>query len=294
MRTTLDCIECLVRQSLRVSRMVTDDGEAHRRIMHRVLAHLSDADLALSPTEISSAIYRIIHEIGGSSDPYRDVKRRFNDLALEMLPALEQRVASAADPWDAAVRLALAGNIIDFGGGRDVDARDVREAVEASLVDPISGMSPAGARAHVDRAGSILYVGDNAGEIVFDRLLVDRIGAERVTFVVRGAPIINDATIEDARAAGLADRVRVIDTGWDGPGAPPHRCGPAFTAALESAALVIAKGQGNYETMSGIARPALFLLRAKCPVVAEHAGVPTGSMLISGRNLDVDSAGFSS
>jgi hypothetical protein len=192
------------------------------------------------------------------------------------------------------VRLALAGNIIDFGGGMGVDARQVRETVEASLVDPISGMSPADARPHVDRAESILYVGDNAGEIVFDRLLVERIGPERITFVVRGLPIINDATMQDARAAGLTDLVRVIDTGWDGPGAPPQRCGPAFTDALEKASLVIAKGQGNYETMSGIARPVLFLLRAKCPVVAEQIGVPRGAMVIGGRNLHVDRTGFSS
>jgi uncharacterized protein with ATP-grasp and redox domains len=285
MHTTLDCLECLVRQSLRVSRMVTDDRGAHQQIMHRVLVHLSNADLSRSPTEISSTISRIIHEVGGSADPYEENKRRFNDLALDMLPGLERRVEAAADPWDAAVRLALAGNIIDFGGGRDVDERDVLETIETSLVDPISGMSPADARLHVDRAESILYVGDNAGEIVFDRLLVERIGPDRITFVVRGSPIINDATISDARAVGLTDLVRVIDTGWDGPGAPPRMCGPAFREALERASLVISKGQGNYETMSGIARPILFLLRAKCPVVADHIGVAHGAMVISGRNL---------
>ena len=293
MHTALDCIECLVRQSLRVSRMVTDDAGAHRRIMHRVLALLSRADLSSSPTEISSKIYGIIHEVGGTADPYLEIKARFNDLALGMLPGLERRVEEAADPWDAAVRLALAGNIIDFGGGRDVDAGQVRATVEASLVDPIHGMSPADARPHVEEAESILLVGDNAGEIVLDRLLVERIGREKVTYVVRGSPIINDATLQDARAAGLTDMVRVIDTGWDGPGAPPHRCGPAFNEALEAASLVIAKGQGNYETMSGIERPALFLLRAKCPVVADHVGVPQGAMVVTGRNLPVDSDGFS-
>jgi uncharacterized protein with ATP-grasp and redox domains len=294
MHTTLDCLECLVRQSLRVARMVTDERDAHDTIMHRVMVHLADADLSSSPTEISSTIYRIIHDVTGITDPYAGVKCRFNDLALEMLPDLESRVDAASDPWDAAVRIALAGNIIDFGGGLKVDAAVVRETVEASLVDPISGLGTAEARRHVERAASILYVGDNAGEIVFDRLLLQRIGPGKVTFAVRGAPIINDATLEDARAAGLTDLVRVIDTGWDGPGAPPHRCGEAFVEALETASLVIAKGQGNYETMSGIERPVLFLLRAKCPVVAEDIGVPLGSMVIGGRNLDVDRAGISS
>lgn len=285
MRSTLDCLECFVRQALRVSRLVTEDPGAHQQIMHRVLGHLASADLSLSPTEISSTIYRIIHETGGRADPFEDVKRRFNDYALGMLPALRERMERSPDPFDTAVRLALAGNIIDFGGGKDVDPLDVERTVEASLVDPIHGWSPALMQPHVDRAESILYVGDNAGEIVFDRLLIELIGPPKVTFVVRGSPIINDATVEDARATGLADLVRVIDTGWDGPGAPPSRCGPAFRQALDSASLLIIKGQGNYETLGDVTRPAFFLLRAKCAVVARHVGVAEGTMVIEGANL---------
>jgi uncharacterized protein with ATP-grasp and redox domains len=253
--------------------------------MEKVLAHLASSDLSLSPTEISSGIYRIIHEAGGAADPYAAIKKRFNDLALSMLPDLRARVEDSPDPWDTAVRLAIAGNIIDFGGGKDVDERVVHETIERSLVDPIHGWAPADMKPHVERAESVLYVGDNAGEIVFDRLLIELIGASRITFVVRGSPIINDATMDDARSTGLADLVSVIDTGWDGPGAPPARCGPAFREALAASSLVIIKGQGNYETLGDIARPAFFLLRAKCPVVASHVGVSEGAMVIEGRNL---------
>lgn len=285
MLTTIDCIPCLVRQTIDVARMVTGDEAVRCRILSRVLVMLSGTDRSLTPPEMTAEIYGVIEELAGPCDPYEEIKQRYNMLALGMLPALRERVNRSPDPFDAAVRLALAGNVIDFGAARSVEPDALEPTVERSLVDPVHGMTTADARSAVDAAGSILYVGDNAGEIVFDLLLVELIGPARVVYAVRGGPVINDVTIDDAREVGMTDLVQVIDTGSAIPGAPPHRCGPAFGEALERADLVIAKGQGNYETLSDISRPVLFLLRAKCPVVARHIGVEQGTMVLEGRNL---------
>jgi uncharacterized protein with ATP-grasp and redox domains len=129
-------------------------------------------------------------------------------------------------------------------------------------------------------AKDILYIADNAGEIVFDRLLIKQIGPEKITFVVKGGPIINDATIEDAQAAGLTDLMKVIDTGDDAPGTILEFCSEDFQHCFEAADLVIAKGQGNYETLSNIDKNIFFLVKAKCPVIARDLGCEVGETIL--------------
>ena len=121
---------------------------------------------------------------------------------------------------------------------------------------------------------------DNAGEIVFDRLLIEQLPIDRVTVAVRGYPVINDATLDDAETAGLTDIVDVISNGSDAPGTLLDDCSEAFRSRFEEADLIIAKGQGNYETLAQSPRPIFFLLRVKCPVVARDLDYPVGSMVV--------------
>jgi uncharacterized protein with ATP-grasp and redox domains len=242
-------------------------------------------DMQRTPPEMAQKIHRIIREACGSEDPYLDIKQRFNRLALDLLPDLEKRVESSPDPFDTAVRLALAGNIIDYGTPGTMAEADVSRTVEESLTAPIHGRSTARMKTAVDRAGKILYLGDNAGEIVFDRLLIDQIGPGKITFVVRGGPAINDALRADADSTGLSDLVRVIDSGVDAPGTPLSLCSPEFLKELQATDLVVSKGQGNYETLSELDRPVFFLFRVKCILVSRHLDLPNGTLVIEGRNL---------
>jgi uncharacterized protein with ATP-grasp and redox domains len=284
-KTYLDCVPCFIRQALEAARMVTGDEEVCEEVLRRVLELAASMDMQRTPPEMARKIHRIIREISGIADPYLEIKERFNRLALDLLPGLQKRVESSADPFDTAVRLALAGNIIDFGTPGTLEEADVSRTVEESLTAPIHGWSPARMKTVVDRAGSIRYIGDNAGEIVFDRLLIERIGREKVTFAVRGGPAINDALRADAESAGLSDRVRVIDSGVDAPGTPLDLCSPAFLKELEATDLVLSKGQGNYETLNDLDKPVFFLFRVKCPLVSRHLGLPQGTLVIEGRNL---------
>ncbi|MDX2432182.1 MAG: ARMT1-like domain-containing protein, partial [Bacteroides sp.] len=139
-------------------------------------------------------------------------------------------------------------------------------------------------REHLDRASSVLYIGDNAGESVFDRLLIGQLG-KPVTYVVRETPVINDATMDDALDSGLADVADLISSGSTAPGTILKLCNKDFLERFAGADLVISKGQGNYEGLSGVERSIFFLLRAKCPVIAQSAGVQLNDFIFKGINL---------
>lgn len=236
----------------------------------------SEVDLTRPPVVVGQAIHRRLRELTGDPDPYRGAKLAFNDLVLGLLPELRDMIRHAPDPLRLAARLAIAGNVIDLGPNASLTPADALLALRGVLHESFheDWESFVEALAHATR---IMYLADNAGEIVVDRLLIEAIGPDRVTVVVRGGPIINDATIEDARETGLADLVEVIDNGSDAPGTLLDDCGATFRERFEAADMIIAKGQGNVETLSEVNRPLFFLFKVKCPVVAAHTGLPQGT-----------------
>lgn len=249
--------------------------------MREVLEALAINHWHLSPPYLVQKVHRIIHRWSGEGDPYRDAKRAFNQIALEMLSELERQVLEAEDPFAMAARIAIAGNIIDLGIVPDLDRETLEATIERAMHEPLAVDDLDALREAVEGAERILYLGDNAGEIVLDRLLLGQLPLDKVTFAVRGAPILNDATMEDAEAAGLTSLVRVIDNGSDVPGTIPEMCSKEFREIFSRADLVIAKGQGNYETLSDDPHPGLFfLLKVKCPLVAANLGAPLGGLVV--------------
>lgn len=279
MNTALDCIPCLVRSALDAARLFTDDPAVHERIVREVLQTTADMDLSIRPPLMAQRIHRRLRELTGNGDPYGPAKVRFNALAAELLPALEAELDAAADPFNMAVRLAIAGNIIDLGPNLHLSEAHIRESLEQALATPLDGDSDA-FRREVDAARDILYLADNAGEIYFDRPLLKRLPQDRVTVAVRGLPVLNDATMKDAREAGLHELARLMDNGSDAPGTVLEDCHDAFRAAFEGADLIIAKGQGNFETLIGCGRPVWYLFKAKCAVVAREVGKPLNTHLL--------------
>jgi uncharacterized protein with ATP-grasp and redox domains len=178
-----------------------------------------------------------------------------------------------------AIRMAIAGNVIDYAVDGSLREETVRRALERATSAPLHG-DVESLRREAKASSSLLYLADNAGEIVLDRLLIEKLGPRRVTVVVRGRPVLNDALVADAEAAGLADLVEVIDNGSDAPGTLLEDCSEAMRSRFQGAEMVIAKGQGNYETLSEAPRPVWFLLMAKCGVIARHIGCDPGSLVL--------------
>ena len=283
MKTFLDCVPCFLKQALGAARMASDDPEAHARVLRTVAGAVSQMDMDATPPSMGQVIHRVVREATGVDDPYREVKDRFNALALSMYGRLKRMVAESDDPFGTAVRLAVAGNIIDFGARSDIDEESLELSISDSLAWPLEDGTLDELRRAVDSADDILYVGDNAGEIVFDRVLIEEMRADRVTFAVRGAPIINDVTMRDAVEVGLTDIVAVVDNGSDAPGTILGDCSQEFRERFLRADLIIAKGQGNYETLSQAPGRIFFILKAKCPVIARDIGCEMGAVVVQER-----------
>ena len=280
MRIYLDCISCFIRQALDAARLATDDEQVHKKVVDRVLRMADDLDMSQSPPVIGQQIHRLIRELVGSDDPYYRVKKQFNSLALKLYPDLRKQIISSNDPLETAIRLAIAGNIIDFGAKSSLTELEVKNTISDSLSDYLNPEQIKDFKNAVMEAEDILYLADNAGEIVFDHLLIEQLPIEKITVVVKGSPVINDATIEDANVVGLGRIVEVIDNGSDGPGTILETCSKDFLDRFENADLIIAKGQGNYETLSGIDKDIFFLLKVKCSVIAEDIGYKVGEMIL--------------
>lgn len=281
MKILFDCLPCFLRQTLKAVRMVSDNAALHERVLRQVLRAMSEMNFGGSPALMGRRIHRFIREAVGDRDPYRAIKKASNQFALRLVAQLRERIERSTDPFATAVRLAIVGNVLDFGVFHDASFEDMARRVEEEITLAQNGVLEIDRlREAVNRAAEILLIGDNAGEIVFDRLLIEQIPVERVTYAVRGQPIINDATREDAEATGLADLVPIIDNGADAPGTILELCSASFRARFEEADLVIAKGQGNYETLNDCGREVFFLLKAKCPIVTHDLGCEAGAAVV--------------
>ncbi len=288
MRAYLDCLPCFLRQALDAARRVSDDERDQHRVICAVSEAISGFSLDATPIDLGRDVHRIVREVTGVDDPYLEAKRRDNSRAIALLPDLREKVATSTDPIRMSLRLAALGNTIDLGVYSSVDIHREIEQEEDNEMDmedyPLF-------RERLDGTDKVLYLGDNAGEIAFDRLVVEQLThiGKRVTFAVRGRPILNDATIDDAIFVGMNDVAEVISSGADAPGTVLHRCLPEFAAVFETAEVILSKGQGNFEGLSEECAPLFFLLKAKCPVVAGELGVAVGEMVLraqrTGRTL---------
>ena len=283
MKCTLDCLPCFVSQGLSVARMATSDPRVQEQIVRETLCRASRADLTQSPPLFGGSLRQWVRELTGQADPYLAVKQESNRLALALLPAWRERLRTAANPRLTAVKMAIAGNVIDYGMNGDLTAETIPAELESSLTGPFHG-DVAEFFATAERATEILFLADNAGELVFDRLLLELLPREKITVVVKGGPAINDALRADATVAGLDGWVAVTDTGDDGAGVELAACSPEFRRRFARADLIIAKGQANFESLDGSGQNIFFLFKVKCAVVGQHIGQAVGTLVLH-RNV---------
>ena len=276
MRTYLDCYPCLLGQALEASRRAGADVKAQREILEQVLELLKGFPPESKPPEINRVVHRIVREQMKTADPYREAKARSTEEALSLLPWMRRQLENVPDRLETAARFSIAGNIIDAIPGREYD---LREEVQRVLEKPLTVNHLEPFREALAEADWVLFLADNAGETVCDRPLLELIEAP-VTYAVKGSPIANDATMEDALAAGVDDEAKLMSTGSDAAGTLLETCSAAFREVFRDAPLIIAKGQANYECLSESGPRVFFLLQAKCPVLARDAGVPTESTIL--------------
>ena len=278
MKATLDCLECTLRQALRVVRCTTDDEALQRQVLDSVARSIPNLSLDDSPAIVSQIAYTETSRITGNPDPYNELKKSQNEFALGLEDEFRRRVQNSDDPLLTALHLSAAGNVIDLGI-QHADEIDILSAIAKTLEECFMIDHSDAFRESLANSKDLLFLLDNAGEIVFDKILIEELQKHtKVTAVVKGAPIINDVVMEDAVQVGLTDVCDVIDNGGAFIGSPPDLVPKSFLKRMKKADIILGKGHGNYETVDVFPGNVFLLLRAKCPLIAEHMGVELGQV----------------
>lgn len=283
MRTYEKCLKCFERQTADACDMAGISPNERERVMRKVRDKIQSFPLDHPPVEMARDIHLVMRSAAGVEDPYADIKRKSNLACQACLPLLRQKMRDSADHFEAGLKLAIIGNMIDFGAyaASKIDLEDIANIIEDAFEIPLTGDGVDAFRDMVADAKRILYIGDNAGECFFDHFLLEQLPHEKLTYAVRGRAVLNDATRQDAELAGIHNICRVISTGDCTPGVMLKYSSPIFRSTFQSSDLIIAKGQGNYESLSGRSdKTYAFLTKVKCDVIARDIGFAAGSSVV--------------
>jgi len=287
MKTYLDCIPCLFRQVLEGARIAQASPKQQKQIIDEFARKIPKIPLQASPPEIDRVGYALLKKISHNGDPYQDIKQKSNLCALRLLGKLRNKVNRSKGRLLTALELAIAGNIIDFGVKNNLNVQAEFKKIlaeERKSIYKKSIFHYSEFRQTLKNAKNILYLADNAGEVVFDRILVEEIKKDypdkNIYYAVKAKPIINDALLKDAKICGIDKVTRVISNGTDASGTILALCSKEFKRIYKSADMVISKGQGNFESLSQEKRAIFFLFMVKCPVVAKETGCKMGDVIL--------------
>jgi uncharacterized protein with ATP-grasp and redox domains len=286
MKATPACIPCYLRQALSATREVVSDSEKQKMVLNEVAKLLPDLPLDSTPARNSTYVLWRVQNLVGCPDPFASKKEHYTELALKMYPQLKAIVQASPQRLSAAVRVAAAGNIIDLGI-LDRDDVDLMGVLNEILIQGFTVDECGLFEAQLARVDRVLYLLDNAGETVFDRVLIEELAASGVqtTVAAKGEAILNDATMEDAIAAGLDEVAHLISNGSPMIGTELESCSVEFLRHFDAADLVVSKGQANFETLNETSAPLFFILKAKCDEVARELGVSTGDVVAEFNRL---------
>lgn len=278
MITQLECIPCTVNSYLRLVDTEVIPHEKREDLMRQVLRFLANVDYQISPPAMGRELHRLIRASLGNPDPYLGIKEQYNRMMLDLYPKFSALLEESADSFDTAMRLAIGGNVIDFGAKYQFDVMEtIHQAMERTLAIDDSALL----KEALAKARTLLYIGDNCGEIVLDKLFLSSLDVSEKTFVVRGGPIINDISMDDASLVGMEEVARVISTGDDSPGAVWEYASEEFRKQFREADVVISKGQGNLEGLMEVRHKQIyFLLVTKCDLIARHIGSDMGEFVV--------------
>jgi len=281
MKTYLDCIPCFMQQALRAGRIATSDENKLKQILDKTGEMVKTISMHDTPAETGMMVYQIVKEVTGVYDPYKDIKQQHILETKSIYPKLEKLVANSDDRLLIAIKIAIAGNIIDLGVNK---AFDIVTDVKNILKQDFAILDYLAFKKQLEKSKDILYIGDNVGESVFDKILIKEL-KKPVKYAVRSIPIINDVTREDAIASGLDEVAELIDSGCESPGIILDQSTPEFLKIFNKSDLIISKGQGNIEGLSECNRQVFFLLKAKCPIISNHLGIEEGSIILKEHKI---------
>lgn len=269
MKTYLECYPCIINQTLQAAKQNQLSEPVRKTILNNVLQFLQDLPADMSPPSINRRIQAMIRESTGLEDPYEKWKLHSNVEAMEVISEIRRRIREARDPFEAAVRYAIAGTVydIEFAEAGGEIHREIEYAPQAKFgINHLKEL-----RRDLRSARSVLYLADNAGEIAFDKLLVEVLRemiTGEIVFAVRDTPSLNNATLEDAEHVGLDSLVHLVSFSSDAPVIILEDIDPRMKHFVDQADLIIAKGQTHYESLNESPLNIYFLFKVTCGVVS--------------------------
>ena len=277
MRTYLECYPCFINQALDAAKRQNADDQAQYEIIQSTLQILKNIPFGATPPEIAYEIHQIVKSKLQNDDPFKNAKVISTKRAMEMYSKMKSMVLESTNPLKTAIKISIAGNILDLA--MQTEYVDLWETVNRVLHQDFAINDSEKLIEKINYSNSVLFIADNAGETVFDRILIETLD-KPVIYVVKSAPILNDATLADAIDAGIDESATIIDHGSDAPGTILTLCSEEFAEIFSQAHVVIAKGQANYETLSISDSKVFCLLQVKCPVIGKDINAPVGSIIV--------------
>jgi uncharacterized protein with ATP-grasp and redox domains len=284
MKHSIDCLPCLLRQAVRTAKTHIPDEETQLALLKEIMKEMLVSDNDASAPFIAHRIQEIMVNTLDNPDPYQEDKEYYNREMLNIESELIKLRDSCENPFAAALKMAGAGNIIDFGPGYDLSREKVLEIVETTMKIDLPGEVLLALRNDLRNAATLLYLGDNAGEIVFDKIFIDVIKNSfpelKIYFAARGKPVLNDITEADAYRVEMDKLAEIINNGTSIPGTDLEHCSAVFSNIYNKADVVISKGQGNFETLYGSGRQSLYyLFLCKCNLFMERLGAQQNDLI---------------
>lgn len=282
-RLCAQCITCLLDKNLNKMPPKTDEA-TQLLYMQRLLKILAEAPSAQSAPEVLARIDALRTELFGAMDDFAELKAHFNRLMLQKAPAVQEKIDASEDALYLAVCYAMLGNYIDFGAMDSVDEDKLQSLIDDAENMQIDRAEFGNLQEDLRRAKCLVYLTDNCGEIVLDKLLIETLmrlyPQLQIDVIVRGAPVLNDATLQDAAQIGLDKTVSVVDNGTAIAGTCLSKISAQAKSLVDAADVVLAKGQGNFETMRYCGKNVYYLFMCKCAMFAERFGVERFSPML--------------
>ena len=273
----MDCIPCIINSFIRLLKSEDISHAVQEEALRKLLRYIADVDYKNSPPILGREMHKMMREQLNNPDPYHELKKKYNRMMLDIYPEFEEMVKASQNPFDIAMRLAIAGNVIDFGPQDQLNFMDTINRVvhsEIAIDDSVLLQND------LSKANSVLYIGDNCGEIVLDKLFIETINCPNIYFAVRSGPVLNDVTIDDAKMVGLDKIANIISTGDNAPGVVLDACSDEFIRIFNNSDVIISKGQGNLEGLIDVDQNIYFLLVTKCDLVGNLISTVKGDFVV--------------
>lgn len=289
MKTNLDCIYCIIKKADERCEKLNSDQNQKLKFMKNVFSLIGESKEDVTAPYLSKCVNDLLRNKFGSTEDYSELKTKYNKLMLGFEDTIQKKINSDDNPLLSSLRYAMVGNFIDFAAMDTIDSKKLNELIRTAKAQNIGKSLYTSFCRELSSSKNLVYLLDNAGEIVFDKLFIKTIKAKypnlQITAIVRGASVFNDVTFTDAKEVGLDKVVPVLDNGTDIPGTQLDKIGEDAKKAIENADLIISKGQGNFETLYGCGKNIYYIFLCKCDLFVRRFAMPRFSGIFANEKL---------